>query len=154
MWRLLPVCLLAACVVTDPKKSASTDSAPAAQSRVLQVMELPIRLPQLVTEGEPIRRTFQDFNVSGWLDEKGNWSIRSEVSHGRIRCATYETGVQLGKGRSACSNVEWLTPVKFVTRVRHCNSAVRIHTGGGRFHDAEVVETANCARVVVRCEGC
>ena len=89
-----------------------------------------------------------------WLDENGNWHLRSEISHGRIRCASYEVGVQLGKGVPACNNFQWLTRVDWLPRVRHCNSATRIHTGGGNFADIKAVEAASCARVVVRCEGC
>ena len=154
MWRLLPLCLLVACVATDPKKSASSGGAVGTEPRVVRALELPPRPPALIVEGEPSRWTFQDFNVSGWVDEQGLWSIRSEISHGRIRCAVYQVGIQLGKGVPACSNVSWLTHVEFASRVRHCNSATRIHTGGGRFLERAAVEAANCARVLVRCEGC
>jgi len=154
MWRLLPLCLLVACVATDPKKSASSGGGSSVQPRVIRALELPLRPPTLIVEGEPSRWTFQDFNVSGWVDEHGLWSIRSEVSHGRIRCATYEVGIQLGQGLPACSNVKWLTNIEYVSRIPHCNSATRIHSGGGRFLDSAAVEAANCARVVVRCEGC
>ena len=153
MWRLLPLCLLAACVATEPKKSTGPGSA-AAQTRVIRVLELPLQPPRVIVPGDPSRWTFRDFNVSGWLDERGHWNIRSEVSHGRIRCATYEVGVQLGRGLPACSNVNWMSDVQFASRVRHCNSATRIHTGGGTFFDTTAVEEANCVRVVVRCEGC
>jgi len=154
MWRLLPLCLLVACVATDPNRSASVEGGTGAQPRIIRTLELPLRPPTLIVEGEPSRWTFQDFNVSGWVDDQGLWSIRSEVSHSRLRCATYEVGVQLGKGLLSCSNVRWLTDIEYVSRVRHCNGATRIHTGGGRFLDAAVVEAADCARVVVRCEGC
>ena len=103
MWRLLPLSLLVACAVTDPFQPTSSDGPVAAESRVLQVVEMPLGLAQPVMEGEPARRPFRDFNVSGWLDENGYWGVHAEVSHGRIRCATYETGVQIGRGRPACS---------------------------------------------------
>ena len=154
MWRLLPLCLLVACVATDPNKSASVGGGAGAQPLIIRTLELPLRPPTLIVEGEPSRWTFQDFNVSGWVDEQGLWSIRSEVHHARLRCATYEVGIQLGKGLLSCSNVTWLTSVEFASRVRHCNGATRIHTGGGRFMDTAVVEAANCVRVAVRCEGC
>jgi hypothetical protein len=154
MWRLLPLCLLVGCVATDPQQSASGGSVAGAQARVIRALELPLRPPTLIVEGEPSRWTFQDFNVAGWVDELGFWQIRSEISHARFGCAIYEVGVQLGKGLPACSNVSWLTHVEFVSRVRHCNNATRIHSGGGRFLDNSAVEAANCARVLVRCEGC
>ena len=154
MWRLLPVCLLVGCVATDPFKSSSPEGVSMAQARAVRVMDLPLQPPKIVVEGEPVRWTFSDFNVSGWLDENGNWQIHSEVSHGRIRCATYQIGVQLGKGLPACNNFQWLTGVEFAPQVRHCNSATRIHKGGGRYTDMEAVASATCARIVVRCEGC
>lgn len=153
MWRLLPLCLLVACVATDPKKSTSS-SAAGAQARIVRALELPLQPPRVIVEGEPSRWTFRDFNVSGWLEEDGTWNIRSKVSHGRIRCAIYEVGLQLGRGRPACSNVDWLTAVESATRIRHCNSATRIHTGGGSFFDTAAVAEANCVRIVVRCKGC
>ena len=79
---------------------------------------------------------------------------QAEVSHRRLRCGTYETGVQLGSGNPACSDVRWLTEVAFVARQRQCNSATRLHRGGGRFSEAAIrLEQASCLRLVVRCEG-
>lgn len=154
MWRLLPLCLLVACATNESHRPASGESGAATQSRIIRALELPLQPPALIIQGEPARWTFSDFNVSGWVDEEGFWNIRSEVSHGRIRCATYEVGVQLGKGLPGCSNVRWLSNVEYASRIRHCNSATRIHSGGGRFFDTSLVQAANCARVVVRCEGC
>lgn len=155
MWRLLPLCLLlAACVATDSTRSTSGGEAASGKSRVIRALELPLQPPRLIVQGEPSRWTFQDFNVSGWVDEDGFWHIRSEISHGRIRCATYDVGIQLGKGLPGCSNVRWLSNVEHASRIRHCNSATRIHSGGGRFFDTSLVQAANCVRVVVRCEGC
>ena len=92
--------------------------------------------------------------MQGWLDETGAWHIGTEVHHGRLRCGTYETGIQLGRGKPACSEVEWLTDVEYATRLRHCNSATRLHAGGGVFSDAENrLEEVTCVRIVVRCEG-
>lgn len=154
MWRLLPLCLLVACAAIDPDRSTSGGGSAGVQPRIIRALELPLQPPRLIVQGEPSRWTFRDFNVSGWVDEKGFWQIRSEVSHGRIRCAIYDVGVQLGRGRPACNNVDWLTKVEYAPRVRHCNSATRVHSGGGRFFDTLAVEATNCARVVVRCEGC
>jgi hypothetical protein len=154
MWRILPLCLLVACAAIDPNRSTSGGGGASAQPHIIRALQLPLQPPTLIVQGEPSKWTFRDFNVSGWVDENGFWDIRSEISHGRIPCATYEVGVQLGRGRPACSNVDWLTNVEYGSRVRHCNSATRIHSGGGRFFDTSAVEAANCARVVVRCDGC
>lgn len=92
--------------------------------------------------------------MKGWLDKKGAWHISAEVQHGRVRCGTYRTGIQLGKGTPACTDVNWFTGVAYATRLRHCNSATRVHTGGGEFSDvANRVADVTCVRFVVRCEG-
>lgn len=154
MWRLLPLCLLVGCVATNPDTSSGDGSSGTTGWRIVRTAEMPLESSGTTVEGQSSKRTFRDSNVSGWLDEKGNWNIRAEISHGRIRCATCEVGIQLGRGLPACSNVDWLTNVEYATRFRHCNSATRIHSGGGLSFLTVAVEAANCARVVVRCEGC
>ena len=43
---------------------------------------------------------------------------------------------------------------EYGTRERHCNSASRIHSGGGSLPvTRKQVATANCVRVLVRCSG-
>ena len=159
MWRLLPVCLLfsscllVSCAVTDQQQSASDENQPA-QGRVVRQFELPLVSSAQTIIGQPSRSTFQIQGMQGWLDETGTWHIRGEVRHGRLRCANYETGIQLGRGNPGCSTVEWLTDVEYATRMRHCNSAKRLHVGDGRFSGtANRLEGVSCVRVAVRCEG-
>lgn len=153
MWRLLPVFLLVSCAANDAKQPASDDHQPD-QGRIVRLVELPVASSAQIIEGQPSRRMFEKQGIQGWLDDTGAWHIKAEVHHGRIRCGTYETGVQLGRGTSACSDVEWLTGVESVSRQRHCNSATRLHRGGGRFSDvANRLEEVTCMRLVVRCEG-
>ena len=93
-------------------------------------------------------------DTRGEIRTTGAWSISNTVVHTRLRCATYETGIQLGKGDPACSQVQWLTNVQYGTRQTHCNSATLVHTGGGEFSGmAGVIEAATCVRVVTRCMG-
>ena len=55
---------------------------------------------------------------------------------------------------AARADVEWLSGVEYATRVRHCNSASRLHAGGGEFSDAaNRYNEVSCVRVLVRCEG-
>ena len=159
MWKLLPVCLLfssfllASCAVNDQQQSAS-DENQSAQGRIVRQFELPLVSSAQTRSGQTSRSTFQKQGIQGWLDETGAWHISGEVHHGRLRCATYETGIQPGRGNPGCSNVEWLTDIEYVTRMRHCNSAKRLHVGEGRFSGMENrLEGASCVRVVVRCEG-
>ena len=159
MWKLLPVCLLVSCcvliscAVNDQQQVASDENQPA-QGRVVRQFELPLVSSAQTFSGQPSRSTFQKQGIQGWLDETAAWHISGEVDHGRLRCATYETGLQLGRGNPGCSNVEWLTDVEYATRLRHCNSAKRLHVGDGRFSGmANRLEEVSCVRVTVRCEG-
>ncbi len=159
MWKLPPVCLLlacclpVACAVNDQQQAASDENQPA-QGRVVRQFELPLVSSAQTISGQASRSTFQIQGTQGWLDATAAWHISGEVHHGRLRCATYETGLQLGRGNPGCSNVEWLTDVEYVTRMRHCNNVTRLHVGDGRFSDmASRLEEVSCVRVAVRCEG-
>ena len=153
MWKLLPVCLLVSCAAGDPRPPAGggdrSDGA-----RIVRQVELTVASSAAAVPGQASRKTFQKQGVQGWLDETGAWHIEGEVDHGRLRCGTYQMGIQFGRGNPACSAAEWLTGVEYATRLRHCNSATRLHTGGGRFPQAgNRFEEVNCVRVLVRCEG-
>ena len=153
MWKLLPVCLLVSCAMNDQAPPASGENQPA-QGRIVQQNDLRITPAEQTGPDQPARITFRQQGMSGWLDETGAWQIRREVRHNRLRCGTYETGIQLGRGSPACTGVEWLTDVGYATQLRHCNSATRLHEGGGRFsRPGNALEGVTCVRVVVRCEG-
>lgn len=105
-------------------------------------------------KNQPMKKSFQGGEVEGWLQDKGDWYIKGTVKHNRLRCATYQLGVQLGKGSPACINIEWLTDVEYGTLKQHCNSASLEHVGGGELPMlANVLKDATCVRVVVRCSG-
>ena len=145
-FSLMFVILLTACATNDEKQPD--------QGRIVRLVELPLTSAPRSVPGQPPRRVFEKQGIQGWLDETGAWNIEAEVHHGRIRCGTYETGIQLGRGNPACSDVQWLTGVEFVARQRQCNSATRLHRGSGRFSEAASrLESVSCVRLVVRCEG-
>lgn len=155
MWRSLslslPLCLLGACVATDPQKSADGET-PVASARIVRTTDVPLTGLSVKADGQLSNRTFETSGTSGWLDATGAWQIRSKVPHTRLRCGTYEVGMQLGRGDGGCSDVRWVTDVEYVTRERQCNSATQIHSGRGIISVAQF-ETASCVRVVVRCAG-
>lgn len=159
MLKLRPVCLLLACcslvscAASDQKQSAS-DENQAAQFRIVSRTQATLVPSMQFISGQSSRSTFQQQGIQGWVDETAAWQVSGWVNHGRLRCATYEMGIQLGRGNPDCSAVEWLTDVEYVTRLRHCNSAKRLHTGDGRFSGMpNRLEGASCVRAVVRCEG-
>jgi hypothetical protein len=153
MWKLLPLCLLVSCAVYDQQQQTSGENQPG-QGRIVRQVELPVESLGQSGSDQTLKKTFQRQGIQGWVDETGAWHLSSEVQHGRLRCATYETGIQLGKGNPRCSEVEWLTGIEYGTRLLHCNSAARVHVGGGNFSSAAPrLEEVTCVRVVVRCEG-
>ena len=153
MWRLLPFCLLVSYAVNAQQQPAS-DEDQHNQARIIRQVELPAEPSAQTINGQLSKKNFQGQGMQGWLDETGAWQIRGEVHHNRLRCGTYETGIQLGRGNPACAAVEWFTGIEYTTRLRHCNSATRLHEGGGEFPEAaEHLEAVSCVRVVVRCEG-
>jgi len=152
MQRLLLVCLLFSCAVNAEQQTATGESHNPVN--VVRQIELPVESPAQTVSGQSSKKTFQGQGMLGWLDDTGAWHIKGEVHHNRLLCGNYETGIQLGRGNPACADVEWLTRAEYVTSLRHCNSATRLHTGGGEFSaTANRLDKVTCVRVVVRCEG-
>ena len=153
MWKLLPILLLASCAVTEPRETDSNEDGTAG-FRIVSTLDLPLSLSSKPSTGEPVTKEFQRRDTRGWIRATGAWTISSTVVHTRLRCATYETGIQLGAGDPGCSQVEWLTNADYGTRQTHCNSATLIHAGGGELADMDgIFDAATCVRVVTRCAG-
>lgn len=131
---------------------ATDDSASSKTPTTVSMLDSP--LLRATPGSDATDRVFQVGAIRGSVQESGAWNIRAEVPHRPLRCATYETGIRLGKGDAACNKVEWLTDVQYGTKQVQCNGATMIHSGGGRFNlPPAAIAPANCARVVVRCTG-
>jgi len=76
------------------------------QARIVRQVELQVESFAETINGQAVEETFQRQGVRGWLDEIGAWRIEGEVHHGRLRCANYEMGIQLGRGNPACADVD------------------------------------------------
>lgn len=151
MWRLLPVILLVGCAGYLQK---SQDADPEARFRVIRAQEVPLGLAVTLDAKQPRDKAFRQGDMRGQIDRHGVWDISASVVHSRIRCATYQVGIQVGTGNPGCSFVQWTTDVQYGTRRTHCNSAELIHRGGGALLiDPRDFEAATCARVVTRCAG-
>ena len=150
---LLPLALLLSCALNDQQQPAAGGDQPQ-QFRIVRQVELPLTSSAEIMNHQPARKIFQRQGIQGWLDEAGAWRMEVEVHHGRLRCATYETGIRFGRGSPACDTVEWLDDIEYASRVRQCNSASRLHTAGGEFSaTAGRVDSLSCVRVLVRCAG-
>lgn len=153
MWRLLLIILLSSCASTNPKGTASDEDS-SYGFRIVNIREVPLNPSSASNNGQPPAREFSQRDMRGGIQQTGAWNIYREVIHKRLRCATYETGIQLGKGSPACSHVKWLTNLDYGTRRTHCNSATLVHTGGGEFANmSDIFGASTCVRVVIRCEG-
>jgi hypothetical protein len=153
MWRLLPALLLVSCAAQQPGEDAS-EGRSSETSRIVGTLDLPLTPAPAPGARQPVTKEFQGRDTRGRVNESGAWSIRTAVTHTRLRCATYETGIQLGRGNADCSTVRWLSPLQLGTRQTQCNSATLIHTGGGELAlPKDTFDVSNCVRVVTRCNG-
>jgi hypothetical protein len=153
MWRLLPALLLVSCAAQERDDSVADGRSPDS-ARIVATLDLPLTPVPTPGVQQPADKEFQGRDTRGRVSQSGTWSIRKVVGHTRLRCATYETGIQLGRGNPDCSDVRWLSAVQFGTRRTHCNSAPLIHVGGGELGATkDIFDLANCVRVVTRCEG-
>jgi len=120
--------------------------------RIASQVDMPLRAADSGSQGASW--TFHTAGIRGAVQASGTWNISAEVRHSRLRCATYETGIRLGKGNAACDKVDWLNDVQYGTKMMQCNGATLIHSGGGRLSlPPSSIGTANCVGVVVRCNG-
>ena len=150
MFMLKKLFMLISFAVFLPAYTQDELSHPGAGKKI----DLPLTAETQFNQKQDLKMSFQDRDVEGWLNADGNWYIKGIVTHSRLRCANYQLGVQLGKGKPACLNVEWITDVKYGTSKKHCNSAPRTHVGGGEMPELRnVLKDATCVRVVTRCTG-
>ena len=151
MWRLLPTLLLVSCAAQEPNDTASPKPSPDGW-RLVGTRDLPLRPTPAARQ--PSTKEFEGRDTRGRINESGKWSMSTAVTHTRLRCATYEAGIQLGRGNADCSDVQWSSPVQFGTRQTQCNGATLIHTGGGEIPvTKDAFDASNCLRVVTRCNG-
>ena len=121
---------------------------------VVNKMDLPLSAETQFNSKQDLKMSFQYQDVEGWFSSDSNWYIKGMVTHNRLRCATYQLGIQLGKGKPACLNVEWISDVNYGTSKKHCNSAPLTHVGGGEMPELRnILRDATCVRVVTRCTG-
>ena len=153
MRKVLPIILLVSCAVMQQTATAA-DEASATGSRIVNTMDLPLNPASKNGTDQGTGRTFKGTETQGSIDAAGAWNLSTGVTHNRLRCATYETGIQLGKGNPACTKVEWLTEADFGSSRRHCNNAVMIHKGTGKLVGSnDAYQNATCVRVVTKCTG-
>jgi hypothetical protein len=145
---LLPVAvaLIAGCAASPVDESEATQG-----ERLVRQTALPAR-PTVASQGAD--RLFEAPRIRVSLAPAGAWSLRTEVTHPRLRCGSYATRVRFGTGNADCSRVEWLTPVSIGPARRQCNGATLVHSDSGSLSLVpEQMRRLNCAEVAVQCTG-
>jgi hypothetical protein len=153
MHRLLLVAGLLAiggCASDPTSRGDDPQDAP----RIVQETRLPLQAERADARPAERRWTFTGPSAQGSLDASGAWSLRAEIEHRRLRCATYEAGIRVGRGNASCENVEWLTAPQFGAERLQCNQATVVHTGSGSVDlPPSTVGNVNCVGVLWRCRG-
>jgi hypothetical protein len=141
---------IAGCATDEAARSEGSQDAPG----IVQDTPVPLRAARPGASPGQRQWTFTTQSIEGSLDGSGAWTLRAEIDHPRLRCATYEAGVRFGRGNASCDNVEWLTAPQFGPERLQCNQATLVHTGNGRVDLPQgAIGSINCVGVVVRCRG-
>ncbi len=100
------------------------------------------------------RKDFRFNNFTAWLNRDGVWHVDGQVSHRGLLCGTYEVGMRFGIGKPDCTDVQWVSGVRYVTSQFQCNEAELPHSGTE--DDASLAgqfDAITCGEWVVRCSG-
>jgi hypothetical protein len=130
---------------------AMTPLAHAAEQRAQAVAQN----PRVTVEGFRLQR--KDFlfgNHTAWLKRDGGWHVEGLVRHGGLLCGTYEVGMRFGVGNPDCTDVRWVSEVRYATSQSQCNESEMQHSGDDS--DAALTEqfdAITCAERVIRCSG-
>jgi hypothetical protein len=140
------VAVLAGCAAQEAPDSGSA----AGEPRVVRQLDRPL-LPDAGDGGE---RVFRDSLVRGTLSPSGRWQVRAEVTHPRLRCASYQLGLRFGSGDTGCKDVHWQTGVELLPSRSQCNGATLVHAGAGAVGmPLRQLGALSCVRVILRCSG-
>lgn len=100
------------------------------------------------------RKNFRFNNFTAWLNRDGVWHFDGQVSHRGLMCGTYEVGMRFGIGKPDCTDVQWVSGVRYVTSQFQCNEAELPHSGTE--DDASLTgqfDAITCGEWVIRCTG-
>lgn len=102
----------------------------------------------------PDAKTFRFNAFTGSLRKDGSWDVHGLIRHAGLACANYQVGVRFGLGDASCREVNWITPVRYVTDRKQCNDAEVEHRGG--YHEPLLEYeflNVNCAELSLKCQG-
>jgi hypothetical protein len=111
--------------------------------------------PRVAMEGFKLqRKDFRFAGFTGWLKREGEWHIEGPVRHRGLLCGDYEVGMRFGIGKPDCTDVQWVSEVRYVTSRSQCNDATMPHSGTEVDAPlADQFDAITCAERVIRCSG-
>jgi hypothetical protein len=111
--------------------------------------------PTVTLDGYKLQR--KDFRLgafTAWLKRNGEWHIEGPVRHRGLLCGTYEVGMRFGTGKPDCTDVQWVSEVRYATSQSQCNDAEMPHSGTEIDASlADQFDAITCAERVTRCSG-
>lgn len=142
---LKAICLLASVLVSTALAAKDVKSID---------YETEVETPWLPWKAETEKEfNFRD-DLKARLYSNGDFSLEAVIQHRRFRCGDYSVGIQFAAGKTSCTDAKWLSELTFLTNLKHCNSATRLHLGS--FTDEFLgpqFEGVTCARVQIKCRG-
>jgi hypothetical protein len=110
--------------------------------------------PSVILPNDVPKLDFDFGDIQATLKKNGEITVKGWVNHSRIRCGNYSIGLRFGQGEHACTNVKWLTDVRYLTFQKQCNSA-RVEHNGFEIGQAEAAQfdKITCAQRLIRCMG-
>jgi len=133
--------------------AAISPQASAAEQRSQAVAQYPkVKLDGFELQRKDFRFGFAGF--TGWLKRGGEWHIEGPVRHNGLFCGTYEIGMRFGIGKPECTDVQWVSGIRYVTSQNQCNNAEMPHSGSemDEFLTSQF-DAISCAERVIRCTG-
>lgn len=100
------------------------------------------------------RKDFRFFGFTAWLKRGGEWHIEGPVRHNGMLCGTYEAGMRFGIGKPDCTDVQWISGVRYATSQPQCNGVEMTHSGTEIDESLTAqFDAITCAEQVIRCTG-
>lgn len=97
MRKLRPVIPLVSCAADEPMASVSSGD-PLGSDCTVGTLDVPLNLSPSPGPLGLVIKEFPRNDARGRIQETGAWNIRTPIAHPRLRCTTYEAGIQLGQG--------------------------------------------------------
>ncbi|WP_328987692.1 hypothetical protein [Thiorhodovibrio winogradskyi] len=145
---------LLGCAAAPDSGGTPGDGVAESQARIVRQMDRPLQPASQAGGPRQFSGSFGRGSLNTTGNATGEWQVRAEVTHGRLRCATYALGVRFGVGNASCSEVDWKSRMEWSDGRQQCNSATLVHSATGRLDSRRRdLSALNCVQVSVGCRG-